>query len=70
MNQIYSLYYTVSLALLANEPDNNTILLLLCSVFRVPETATILMSGGISFGELNQEQVKASQDMLLEEING
>ena len=26
-------------------------------VFRVPETATILMSGGISFGELNNEQV-------------
>ena len=27
-------------------------------VFRVPETATVLMSGGISFGELNEEQVK------------
>ena len=26
-------------------------------VFRVPETATVLMSGGIAFGELNQEQV-------------
>ena len=26
-------------------------------VFRVPETATVLMSGGISFGELNEEQV-------------
>jgi hypothetical protein len=29
-------------------------------VFRVPETATVLMSGGISFGELNQEQVMSS----------
>jgi len=29
-----------------------------CAVFRVPETATVLMSGGISFGELNQEQVR------------
>lgn len=27
-------------------------------VFRVPETATVLMSGGISFGELNEEQVR------------
>ncbi len=27
-------------------------------MFRVPETATVLMSGGISFGELNQEQVR------------
>ena len=27
-------------------------------VFRVPETATVLMSGGISFGELNEEQVE------------
>ena len=26
-------------------------------VFRVPETATVLMSGGIAFGELNQDQV-------------
>ena len=26
-------------------------------VFRVPETATVLMSGGIAFGELNDEQV-------------
>jgi hypothetical protein len=26
-------------------------------VFRVPETATVLMSGGIAFGELNAEQV-------------
>ena len=26
-------------------------------VYRVPETATVLMSGGISFGELNDEQV-------------
>ena len=26
-------------------------------VFRVPETATVLMSGGISFGELSEEQV-------------
>ena len=26
-------------------------------VFRVPETATVLMSGGIAFGELNHEQV-------------
>ena len=26
-------------------------------VFRVPETATVLMSGGIAFGDLNQEQI-------------
>ena len=26
-------------------------------VFRVPEAATVLMSGGIAFGELNEEQV-------------
>ena len=26
-------------------------------VFRVPETATVLMSGGIAFGDLNEEQV-------------
>jgi hypothetical protein len=26
-------------------------------VFRVPETATVLMSGGVAFGELNEEQV-------------
>ena len=26
-------------------------------VFRVPETATVLMSGGIAFGELNEEQI-------------
>jgi hypothetical protein len=26
-------------------------------VFRVPETATVLMSGGIAFGELNEVQV-------------
>ena len=26
-------------------------------VFRVPETATVLMSGGIAFGELNDEQI-------------
>jgi hypothetical protein len=36
-----------------------------CLVFRVPETATILMSGGISFGELNQEQVKAMPLLLI-----
>ncbi len=30
-------------------------------VFRVPETATVLMSGGIAFGELNQEQVEDFQ---------
>ena len=30
-------------------------------VFRVPETATVLMSGGISFGELNEEQVNFDQ---------
>lgn len=34
-------------------------------VFRVPETATILMSGGISFGELNQEQVLDFQEHLI-----
>ena len=27
---------------------------------RVPETATVLMSGGISFGDLNEEQVGVS----------
>ena len=27
-------------------------------VFRVPETATVLMSGGIAFGDLNEEQVQ------------
>ena len=26
-------------------------------VFRVPETATVLMSGGIAFGDLNEEQI-------------
>ena len=26
-------------------------------VFRVPETATVLLSGGISFGDLTKEQV-------------
>ena len=31
-------------------------------VFRVPETATVLMSGGISFGELNEEQVRELVD--------
>ena len=30
-------------------------------VFRVPETASVLMSGGIAFGELNQEQVEDFQ---------
>jgi len=34
-------------------------------VFRVPETATVLMSGGIAFGELNQEQVLDFQDHLI-----
>lgn len=34
-------------------------------VFRVPETATILMSGGISFGELNNEQVLDFQEHLV-----
>lgn len=34
-------------------------------VFRVPETATVLMSGGISFGELNQEQVLDFQEHLI-----
>ena len=33
-------------------------------VFRVPETATVLMSGGIAFGELNQEQVMDFQVLL------
>ena len=33
-------------------------------VFRVPETATVLMSGGISFGELNEEQVRVSLDTI------
>ena len=30
-------------------------------VFRVPETATVLMSGGVAFGELNEEQVRDFQ---------
>jgi len=34
-------------------------------VFRVPETATVLMSGGIAFGELNQEQVLDFQFNLI-----
>jgi len=34
-------------------------------VFRVPETATVLMSGGISFGDLNQEQVLDFQEHLV-----
>jgi len=34
-------------------------------VFRVPETATVLMSGGIAFGELNQEQVLDFQYNLI-----
>jgi len=34
-------------------------------VFRVPETATVLMSGGISFGELNEEQILDFQEHLV-----
>lgn len=34
-------------------------------VFRVPETATVLMSGGISFGDLNTEQVLDFQEHLV-----
>ena len=34
-------------------------------VFRVPETATVLMSGGIAFCELNQEQVEDFQENLV-----
>lgn len=34
-------------------------------VFRVPETATVLMSGGISFGELNEEQIMDFQEHLV-----
>lgn len=34
-------------------------------VFRVPETATVLMSGGIAFGELNNEQVFDFQENLI-----
>lgn len=34
-------------------------------VFRVPETATVLMSGGIAFGELNSEQVMDFQENLI-----
>ncbi len=34
-------------------------------VFRVPETATVLMSGGIAFGELNDEQVMDFQENLI-----
>ena len=35
-------------------------------VFRVPETATVLMSGGISFGELNEEQVRGLVDEFMD----
>jgi len=35
-------------------------------VFRVPETATVLMSGGISFGELSEEQIMDFQEHLVE----
>jgi len=34
-------------------------------VFRVPETATVLMSGGIAFGDLNDEQVFDFQENLI-----
>jgi len=34
-------------------------------VFRVPETATVLMSGGIAFGDLNEEQVMDFQVNLI-----
>jgi len=34
-------------------------------VFRVPETATVLMSGGIAFGELNEEQIFDFQENLI-----
>merc|ERR1711934_1026812 len=34
-------------------------------VFRVPETATVLMSGGIAFGNLNEEQVMDFQENLV-----
>eukprot|EP00095_Tigriopus_kingsejongensis_P003872 maker-scaffold387_size188669-snap-gene-0.14 protein:Tk03872 transcript:maker-scaffold387_size188669-snap-gene-0.14-mRNA-1 annotation:"hypothetical protein EAI_01984" len=34
-------------------------------VYRVPETATVLMSGGIAFGELNTEQVMDFQENLI-----
>lgn len=34
-------------------------------VYRVPETATVLMSGGIAFGELNEEQVMDFQENLI-----
>lgn len=34
-------------------------------VFRVPETATVLMSGGIAFGELNEKQVFDFQENLV-----
>jgi len=34
-------------------------------VFRVPETATVLMSGGIAFGDLNEEQVLDFQEHLV-----
>jgi hypothetical protein len=33
-------------------------------VFRVPETATVLMSGGIAFGDLNEEQIFDFQVMI------
>jgi len=34
-------------------------------VFRVPETATVLMSGGIAFGNLNEEQIMDFQENLV-----
>jgi len=34
-------------------------------VFRVPETATVLMSGGIAFGDLNEEQIFDFQENLI-----
>ena len=34
-------------------------------MFRVPETATVLMSGGIAFGNLNEEQVMDFQENLV-----
>jgi len=34
-------------------------------VFRVPETATVLMSGGIAFGDLNEEQILDFQEHLV-----
>ena len=39
-------------------------------VFRVPETATVLMSGGIAFGDLNEEQIFDFQVIIYQKSLG